>query len=155
MEEWSIKTMLKSEFEAIAGYRVSDADYYGIIEPMYGATDLNKQDFINCLNRKRFEIKVTSPRTIIKTMRGIAQDIFEHCGQRSFSKEEEELDRLARKLAKEQYGVDLSDNRDYIYFNKDYAYYGVPQDRGCTYPRELVIGRGNKEFARITLVEED
>lgn len=150
--------MLKSEFEAIAGYRVSDADYYGIIEPMYSATDLNKVDFINCLNRKRFEIKVsnpTNPRTIIKTMRGIAQDIFEHCGQRSFGKEEEELDRLARKLAKEQYGVDLSDNKDYIYFNRGYAYYGVLQDRGCTYPKELVIGRGDKEFARITLVEED
>ena len=150
--------MLKSEFEAIAGYRVSDADYYGIIEPMYGATDLNKQDFVNCLNRKRFEIKVsnpTNPRTIIKTMRGIAQDIFEYCGQRSFSKEEEELDRLARKLAKEQYGVDLSDSKDYIYFDRGYAYYGVPQDRGCTYPKELVIGRYHKEIARITLVKED
>ena len=147
--------MLKSEFEAIAGYRVSDADYYGIIEPMYGATDLNKVDFISCLNKKRFEIKVTSPKTLIKQMKDIANYIFEHCGQRSFSKEEEELDRLARKLAKEQYGVDLSDSRDYIYFDRGYAYYGVPQDRGCTYPKELVIGRYYKEIARITLVKED
>lgn len=46
--------MLKREFEAIAGYTVSDADYKNIIEPMYLATTLDKQSFVACLDKKRF-----------------------------------------------------------------------------------------------------
>lgn len=51
------KIMMWAEFEEIAGYRVSYKDYSEIIEPMYVATNLSKQDFVKVINRKAFEIK--------------------------------------------------------------------------------------------------
>lgn len=47
--------MMKQEFEMLAGYAVSQEDYNKIIEPMYMATNLSKEDFIKCVDRKRFE----------------------------------------------------------------------------------------------------
>lgn len=38
--------MMKSEFEKLAGYEVSNSDYIEIIEPMYMATNLSKEEFI-------------------------------------------------------------------------------------------------------------
>lgn len=38
--------MMKHEFEALAGYEVSFEDYNRIIEPMYMATELSKEDFV-------------------------------------------------------------------------------------------------------------
>lgn len=49
--------MMWHEFEKLAGYEVSQEDYENVIEPMYLATKLNKQDFIKTLNRKTFEKK--------------------------------------------------------------------------------------------------
>lgn len=49
--------MMKSEFEAIAGYKVSHKDYYDIIEPMYMATNLDKYEFVETINKKRFKVK--------------------------------------------------------------------------------------------------
>ena len=51
--------MMKHEFEEIAGYEVSTEDYDNIIEPMYMATNMSKQDFVKTINRKRFEQKHT------------------------------------------------------------------------------------------------
>lgn len=57
--------MMHEEFEQLAGYRVTYDDYHNIIEPMYMATTLSKQDFIETLNRKRFEyIPQKSPEAI-------------------------------------------------------------------------------------------
>lgn len=60
--------MMKQEFERIAGYEVSTDDYNNIIEPMYLATDLSKQDFVKTINRKRFAVKKESRPAIIKRM---------------------------------------------------------------------------------------
>lgn len=49
--------MMKHEFEALAGYQVTTETYDNIIEPMYMATNLSKQDFIKVLNRKALEYK--------------------------------------------------------------------------------------------------
>lgn len=49
--------MMKQEFERIAGYEVSTEDYNNIIEPMYTATSMSKQDFVKTLNKKQFEKK--------------------------------------------------------------------------------------------------
>lgn len=49
--------MQKREFEELAGYEVSTEDYERIIEPMYLATSLCKQEFVKCINRKQFERK--------------------------------------------------------------------------------------------------
>ena len=60
--------MMHHEFEQIAGYEVSYEDYTNIIEPMYMATNLSKQDFVKTINRKAFE-KKAEPVEIIKYMR--------------------------------------------------------------------------------------
>ena len=49
--------MMKQEFEALAGYEVSAEDYANVIEPMYMATSLSKQEFVKTINRKAFEVK--------------------------------------------------------------------------------------------------
>lgn len=48
--------MMKHEFETLAGYEVSTEDYEKIIEPMYLATNLTKQEFVSTINKKRFAI---------------------------------------------------------------------------------------------------
>ena len=49
--------MMKEEFERLAGYEVSFEDYNKVIEPMYMATNLSKEDFIKTIDKKRFEVK--------------------------------------------------------------------------------------------------
>ena len=57
--------MMHEEFEQLAGYRVTYEDYQNIIEPMYMATTLSKEEFIETLNRKRFEyIPQESPEVL-------------------------------------------------------------------------------------------
>ena len=48
--------MMKHEFEQIAGYEVSWEDYNNIIEPMYMATNLSKEEFVKTLSKKRFQV---------------------------------------------------------------------------------------------------
>lgn len=57
--------MTKHEFETLAGYEVSTESYNEIIEPMYMATNLTKQEFVKTINRKAFEIKHEYPRVIV------------------------------------------------------------------------------------------
>lgn len=47
--------MFKEEFEKLAGYKVTRLDYFRVIEPMYMATKLNKEEFVKVINRKEFE----------------------------------------------------------------------------------------------------
>ena len=71
--------MMKHEFEALAGYEVSIEDYEKIIEPMYMATDLNKEEFVKTINKKRFALKPL--KDIIKAMKKEAEhmkDVCEH-----------------------------------------------------------------------------
>ena len=49
--------MMKVEFEKLAGYEVSFEDYNSIIEPMYMATDLSKEEFVKVIDKKRFALK--------------------------------------------------------------------------------------------------
>lgn len=48
---------MHAEFERLAGYKVDLETYNCVIEPMYMATNLTKEDFIKCLNRKAFEVE--------------------------------------------------------------------------------------------------
>lgn len=52
--------MTKSEFEKLAGYEVSNSDYVEVIEPMYMATNLSKEEFIEVIDKKRFALKTWS-----------------------------------------------------------------------------------------------
>ena len=69
--------MMKEEFEKIAGYEVSFDDYNNIIEPMYMATSLTKQEFVETINKKRFALKPIS--TIKREMRKCADSLKETC----------------------------------------------------------------------------
>lgn len=69
--------MMKSEFEALAGYEVSTEDYNNIIEPMYMATNLTKSEFVQTISKKRFALKPL--KTIEKEMKKIAKEIESEC----------------------------------------------------------------------------
>ena len=57
----------------------------------------------------------------------------------------------AREFAKRFYHIDWDyDSKAWIYFNKGYEFPHL--QRGCTYPKELVIGRDGVEYTRIELV---
>lgn len=69
--------MMKQEFEKLAGYEVSTEDYNKIIEPMYMATDLSKEEFVKTISKKRFALKPL--KAIVKEMKEIAEEIKEQC----------------------------------------------------------------------------
>ena len=145
--------MMKDEFEALAGYRVSFEDYSKIIEPMYMATELSKEEFVKVLDKKRFALPTTAQikRSLRKEMREIAAHLYEICGHDVDHEAERKLDKLGKEYAKKIYGLDWThDIEVYCFFNREYEYPTV--QRGCTYPTELVIGRGHTDYERIPLV---
>ena len=105
--------MLKKEFENLAGYRVTDSDYYGIIEPMYMATDLNKADFVACLDHKRFALPTEAEA--LKTLKKMANECAE---EEEPIKKYEKLDRLGDKAAdftKNFYNIDRLNGSEWCY----------------------------------------
>ena len=87
--------MMKHEFEEIAGYEVSFEDYNNIIEPMYMATNLSKQDFVKTINKKRFALKPVSK--IVKEMKQIAAQLEETCTHYIDFVAKEKLESLCRE----------------------------------------------------------
>ena len=143
--------MMKHEFEALAGYEVSFEDYSRIIEPMYMATELSKEDFVKCIARKRFALPTKAE--LLAAMRKEAKHLYDICGRCCDFESEQRLERLAHTYLKRVYGVDWTvDSKAYAFFLKGYEFPDI--QRGCTYPRELVLGRGNHEYERITLVKK-
>lgn len=141
--------MMKHEFEKLAGYEVSYEDYKNIIEPMYMATDLSKADFVKCIDRKRFALP--TKKQVISQMKKIAQHLMETCGHFTDYKAEMELEKIAHAYAGRFLGLDwTNDTKVYTIFLRGYEFPEIK--RGCTFPKELVIGRGDREYERITLV---
>lgn len=142
--------MMKHEFEALAGYEVSNEDYNNIIEPMYMAVNMTKAEFVKVIDKKRFALPTKAQ--MIKEMRKIADHLFEICGHRNDYPAEEELDRIAKAYAKRFHGIDWANNMNaWVFCEREYEF---PQiQRGCTYPKVLTIGVGNNEYERITLVK--
>ena len=142
--------MMWKEFEEIAGYEVSYDDYNNIIEPMYMATNLSKADFVKCIDKKRFALP--TKREMIREMRKEAKHLQEICGHWSDYECENRLEDLAHKYLKRFYGIDwATDSQSFAYFNREYEFPSL--QRGCTYPVEVVIGRGRHEFERIQLIK--
>lgn len=54
--------MMKEEFEAIIGYEVTESGYRNVIEPMYMATNLSKQEFAKVVNAKQFKVEKSQER---------------------------------------------------------------------------------------------
>ena len=144
--------MMWKEFEEIAGYEVSYETYTNVIEPMYMALNVTKYEFVKMLNKKAFALE--DPKQMVRKMRKLATFLFENCGVSSYWEEKQELDKLAKEYAKRKYNLDwTNDIKAYVFTIDGYAYRGYEMDRGCTYPKELVIGRDNTEYERIALVK--
>ena len=143
--------MMKHEFEELAGYEVSAQDYSNIIEPMYMAVNVSKKDFVAMIDKKRFALPTKAEMK--REMRKIANVIFEGCGLRTYHEEEAKIDRLAKEYARRFYGIEwATDMKSYVLIMKDYAYCGVKQDRGCSYPAEVLIGRDGYDYERFALI---
>lgn len=146
--------MMQHEFEALAGYKVSTDDYKKIIEPMYMATDLNKADFVACINKKRFAMPTKEQRKkqIIRQMRAEATHLAETCGHYTDYESEHRVEDLAHEYLKVAYGIDwYSDLTAYAYILREYEFPSI--GRGCSYPKTVVFGFDNKEVDRIALVK--
>lgn len=133
--------MMKHEFEALAGYEVSLDDYNNIIEPMYMATDLNKSDFVKCINKKRFALK--PQKQIINSIKKEAKHLFEICGHRHDYDSEERIEHSLYELEERFGGI--------WYTLREYE---IPEiKRGCTFPKTLIHCTNNGiEIKRYTLV---
>ena len=133
--------MMKHEFEKIAGYEVSFEDYNNIIEPMYMATNLDKADFVKCVDRKRFALK--TQQQSINGIKKEAKHLFEICGRRHDYESEGRIERQLAELENRFGGI--------WYTLREYE---MPEiKRGCTYPETLIHCTANgSEVKRYNLV---
>lgn len=143
--------MMWKEFEEIAGYEVTYDDYSRIIEPMYMAIPegISKQEFVKMIDRKRFALP--TKKELVRDMKKIARNLQETCEHYTDFDAKYELERIAKAYAKRFFGLDwANDMKAYCFFNVGYSFPGM---RGCSYPKELVIGRdGCGDYERIKLV---
>lgn len=89
--------MMREEFERLAGYEVSWADYTDIIEPMYMALpeNITKQDFVKMIDKKRFALKPLNK--IEKEMKNIAKHLKETFTKYTDYEAQEQLRTLAQE----------------------------------------------------------
>ena len=146
--------MMWKEFEEIAGYEVTYEDYTNVIEPMYNATNLSKQEFVKVIDRKRFDFRAkekAEKKAMLKAMKEIAEERAENCEHFCDYEAEEKLMEIARNFMDK-------------YFPKNLGYHGDIErehwanlSTACTYPATLVIYREIRgewyEEQRITLAQ--
>lgn len=132
--------MMKHEFEALAGYEVSNKDYVEIIEPMYMATNLTKQEFVKVIDRKRFALK--TKKQIINQMKKLAKSLMETCDHYTDWDAKNEIEGLLKEY-KERFWAN-----SYLMTKTTGEHY-----RGCSFPAELVCydHKDMFEIERITL----
>lgn len=118
--------MMHNEFEELAGYEVSYQDYTNIIEPMYMATNLSKEEFVKCIDKKRFALKPI--HAIEKEMRKVAKQLEETCTQYTDYETRKHLDELVEEYM-ERKGL------------KEIAGYHIEHELrfSCYYPKRVVI----------------
>lgn len=133
--------MMKHEFEALAGYEVSFDDYNSIIEPMYMATNLDKADFVKCIDKKRFALK--TQQQLVSAIKKEAQHLFDICGRRHDYDSENRIDHILYELEERFGGI--------WYTLRGYE---LPElKRGCTFPETLIHCTSNgAEIKRYKLV---
>ena len=138
--------MMKHEFEALAGYEVSTEDYEKIIEPMYLATELTKQEFVKTISKQRFALKPL--KKIIKEMRECAESLKETCTHYTDFETKDKLEALINEYIERKYnmaGVRL-------------ASYGISEKMRftCYYPTSVEIfgTKGWQTIETITLIKE-
>ncbi len=120
--------MLKSEFETLAGYEVTDNDYYKIIEPMYYAVNLDKKEFVKTLNKERFAMETIDH--MCKRAKAIAEYLKRTCDHFTDYKKKGELDQILSEI-KERKGAAG------FLINDSYTLEHLGEMRGCSYPSSV------------------
>lgn len=115
--------MMKHEFENLAGYEVTDRDYFEIIEPMYMATTLTKTEFVKVIDKKRFALK--TKRQLIDRVKRIAKHLKETCTHYTDFQAKEELEKYIEELATR--------------FGYGKCYIEEEEIWTCYYPKRLVL----------------
>ena len=109
--------MLKQEFEALAGYSVSDSDYYENIEPLYMATDLEKSAFVQTLNPQRFALP--TERQALAKLRKVAKTYAMSGDIETFFT----LQEIAQDFGADFYRVDRRNPSEWCYISEKYHQY--------------------------------
>ncbi len=134
--------MLKSEFEKIAGYQVSNDDYKKIIEPMYMATSLNKEEFVKTLNKKRFALR--SINAILREMRAIARHLEGTCtnytDQNAYDQLHEVIEEYMKRKGYINNGIKLAGHQ-----------LDTAMKQCCYYPKTVII-YGFKDYKTIETI---
>jgi hypothetical protein len=129
--------MMKQEFEALAGYEVSTEDYNKIIEPMYMATALTKEEFVKTISKKRFALKPL--KSIIKEMKQSAKIIEAECTVATPYIEWGKLYKLVEEYIGRKYG----ETATYVsHENEKFT---------CYYPKSIEI-YGRKDYKTIEVI---
>ncbi len=124
--------MMKHEFEEIAGYEVSEKDYREIIEPMYMATNLSKEEFTKVVNKKRFALKTR--KDLISEMKKIGKYLKETCERFTDYEAEERLREIT-----EEYKERFAPYGGGCIINTRYTLEHLGECRGCSYPAEIEV----------------
>lgn len=137
--------MMHKEFEEIAGYEVSYEDYTNIIEPMYMATNLSKQEFVKCLNRKQFDLgykKQQYKKQLLKEMKSIAEEMYTLCSHTETYEQYEALRAKAIEYIKA-----------FPVWKAPHHEFNTEHKNGCSYVKSLVWYDENwNEVQQIELV---
>lgn len=133
--------MMKHEFEELAGYEVSDKDYNTIIEPMYMAVEMNKQDFVKVIDKKRFALPTKNE--LVRDMKKSVDKMLDKLGVSSIWDEEHELEDI-RTVYANRFGY------EHFYFQRGYAYPELCG--GCTFPYAVVFYNDRNSYeSRVVL----
>ena len=131
--------MMKHEFETLAGYEVSEQDYHDIIEPMYMATSLSKEDFVKCIDKKRFALETFAQ--IRHRMREYAQNLYDTCTHYTNYKTQEKLTETIGKYVA----------RKYPYMDVSWQV-STRMKESCFYPTDVVIF-ARKDYRTLETIE--
>lgn len=122
--------MMKHEFEQIAGYEVTNEDYTNIIEPMYMATNLTKQEFVKVIEKSRFALKTREQ--LKRKMKMYAKHLKDTCEHYTDYEAKEKLENIIKEY-NERFGAYKG---GYI-INSRYTLEYLGECRGCTYPASV------------------
>ncbi len=116
--------MTHTEFMTLAGYEVSYTTYHDIIEPMYMATEVTKEEFVKMLNKKYFALR--SEKQILKDMKACASRLKETCDHFIDWETKDKLDHLCEEMT-ERLGCHA-----YLTYDEQTLF-------KCYYPKKLVF----------------
>lgn len=120
--------MTKSEFEKLAGYEVSNSDHNDIIEPMYMATNLSKEEFIRVIDKKRFALK--AKKQYIDEMKKIAKHLKDTCDYYTNYEAIHKLNAVAEEYKERLFAQGFL-------INSKYTMEHLGECRGCSYPASI------------------